>query len=160
MDESMRTALAGILEDYEQRRNREIAARKAEQASLERFLVNVTTALDTVVAPCFDAFAQELKTRNHGCTIETQKADANDRRGDVSIKLTIFPDGTRLPHGNASLWYVASSHRQRLSAHRSVTTRDGGLIPGTIGEYELAQITPTLVNQDLLELAQAVFAVT
>lgn len=158
MEQSMRTALNSILDEYEERRTRENAARKAEQASLEAFLLNVAATLETVVAPRFESFAEELRKHHHACTIEWKKADEADKRGEVMIKITVFAEGVKLPHGNASFSYVALSHRQRLSAHRSVTSRDGGLIPGTIGEYELAQITPTLVDQNLLELAQAVFA--
>lgn len=154
----MGIALTGILDDYAQRRSREIAARKAEQESLEEFRRKVSATLDTIVAPCFEGFADELKRHNHGCTIEGTQADPADKRSDALIKITIFPDGTKLPHGNPSLSYIALSHRQRLTAHRSVVSRDGGLIPATIGEYELAQITPMLVDQNLLDLAQAVFA--
>jgi hypothetical protein len=158
MDESMRRALAGILADYEQRRSRELAARQAQQASLDQFLVNVTGTLDEVVAPCFERFAEELKTRHHVCSIEAQMVDPADRRSDVMIKLTIFRDGVKLPNGNASLSYIALPHRQRMSVHRSITTRDGGVIPGTVAEYELTQIVPSLVDQNLLELAETVFA--
>ena len=158
MDQSMRSALAGVLESYDQRRERDIAAREAEQASVDKFLVDATATLVTIVAPRFEQFAQELKQHNHDCSIEMKKPDAVDKLWEAMIKLTIFPDGIRLAQGNASLSYIASSHRQILSAHRSVSTRNGGLIPGTIGEYELARITPARVDQDLLELAQAVFA--
>jgi hypothetical protein len=158
MEEPMRSALAGILEEYEQRRNREVSARKAEQAGLEKFLVEAEVALDSIITPCFERFSEELKRHNHTCTIEVQKQDQSDKRSEVKIALTIFPNGTALPQGNPSLSYTASSHRQKLSAHRSITTRSGGFIPGSIGEYELAQITPALVDQHLLELAQAVFA--
>jgi hypothetical protein len=157
MDGSMHGALTDILNDYEQRRSQEIAARKAELASVDKFLAGATTALQSVVAPCFEQFAQALKKHNHECTIETQELNPDDSRCDVSIALTIFPDGTELPQGNASLSYIASSHRQRVSAHRSITTRGGGLIPGTIGEYQLTEITRALVDQDLLEIARAVF---
>jgi hypothetical protein len=158
MEEPMLTALAGILEDYEQRRNREVSARKAEQDSQEKFLADATAVLDTIVAPRFEAFSQELKRHNHVCTIEIDKQDDNDKRSDVKITLTIFQNGATLPQGNPSLSYAASSHRKKLSAHRSITTRNGGFIPGTIGEYDLPQLTPALVDRDLLELAQSVFA--
>lgn len=158
MEQSMRSALNSMLDQYAQRRTREIAERQAEQASLETFVVNAAATLESVVAPCFASFAEELKKYNHVCTIESKKSEAASQRAEVMIKITIFPEGSKLPHGNASLSYVVLSHRQRLSAHRSVTSRDGGSIPGTIGEYELAQITPGLVDQNLLELAQAVFA--
>ena len=154
----MRNALATILDDYDGRRNREVSARNAEQARVEKFLAEATAALTTVVAPCLEQFAQELKKHNHACTIELQKQEQNVKHSEAKITLTIFPDGTKLPEGNASLSYTASSHRQKVSAHRSITTRVGGCIPGSIGEYELGQLTPALVNQDLLELAQAVFA--
>lgn len=160
MDERMRSALAEVLAGYEQRRNRDIAAREAEQASLETFLAGARTTLDTIVAPCFERFAEELSRHHHRCTIEGPKPDSAEKASDVKIELTIFANDSKLPHGNASLSYDASSHRQRVSVHRSVTTRNAGAIPGTIGEYELAQITPALVDQDLLELAQAVFAAT
>lgn len=158
MDDSMSVALKGILDDYAQRRSREIAVRKAEQERLEEFRRNVMATLDTIITPCFQGFADELKRHNHDCAIEGTRADPADKRGDALVKITIFPDGVKLPHGNASLSYIALYHCQRLSAQRSVTSRDGSLIPGAIGEYELAQITPALVDQNLLDLAQAVFA--
>jgi hypothetical protein len=159
MEEPMRSALAGILEDYEQRQDREVSARKAEEAGKEKFLADATAVLDTIVAPCFEAFSQELKRHNHACTVEVEKQDENDKRSEVKITLTIFPNGTTLPQGNPSLSYAASSHRKKLSAHRSITTRNGGFIPGTIGEYELTQITSALIDRDLLDLAQNIFAV-
>lgn len=154
----MQTALKSILSQYDERRSRDEAARKAEQASLEAFLRDVAVTLETVVAPRFEVFAEELKKHGHACTIERQQADAPDRRGEVMIKITVFPDGTKLPHGNASFSYIALAHRQRMNTQRSVTSRDGGLIPGTSGEYELSHISPALVDQNLLELAQVVFA--
>ncbi|HSQ05786.1 MAG TPA: hypothetical protein VLN59_17230 [Burkholderiales bacterium] len=158
MEEPMLTALAGILDDYEARRNREVSARKAEQDSQEKFLADATAALDTIVAPCFEAFSRELKRHGHVCTIAVEKQDDHDKRSEVKITLTIFPNGTTLPQGNPSLSYAASSHRKKLSAHRSITTRNGGFIPSTIGEYELTQLTPALIDRDLLELAQSIFA--
>jgi hypothetical protein len=124
-----------------------------------QFLADATAALDEIVAPCFAEFAEALKSHKHACTIERQQQhDEGGKHIEGQIKLTVFPDGTTLPQGNASLSYIASAHRRKFSAHRSVTTRNGGLIPSTIGVYELAQLTPALVNQHLLELAQAVFA--
>jgi len=153
----MRSALAGILEDYEQRRDREVSARKAELAGQEKFLLDATAVLETIVAPCFAQFSEELKRHNHVCTVEVEKQDENDKRSQVKITLTIFPNGTTLPQGNPSLSYAASSHRKKLSAHRSITTRNGGFIPSTIGEHELTQVTPALIDRDLLELAQNIF---
>jgi hypothetical protein len=157
MNDSMRASLDGLLDEYDVRRNREVSARNAEQAERARFAADATAALDAVIAPCFASFAEALKAHHHACTIERGQHDESDMHGEGHIQLTIFPDGTTLPQGNASLSYVASAHRRKFNAHRSVTTRSGGLIPGTIGVYELAQITPALVNQHLLELAQAVF---
>jgi len=154
----MRSALARILKDHEQRRNAEISAREAEQAGLEKFLADATTALTTVVAPCFDWFSEELKRHNHTCTIEVQEQDPGDKRSEVKIMLTIFPDHTTLPQGNPALSYTASAHRLKVNAHRSITTRSGGLIPASIGDYELAQITPALVDRHLLEWAETIFA--
>lgn len=154
----MQTALSSLLKEYDERRSRDEAARKAEQASLEAFLRDVAATLDTVVAPRFAAFADELEKHGHACTIERQPADAPEGRGEVMIKITVFPDGARLPHGNASFSYIALAHRQRVNTQRSITSRDGGLIPGTSGEYELGHISPALVDQNLLELAQVVFA--
>lgn len=154
----MQSALAGILQDYEQRQNREVSARKAERAGQEKFLADATAVLNTIVASCFEGFSRRLKRHNHACTIEVQKKDQSDQRGEMKITLTVFPDGTTLPQGNPCLSYGASSHRQKMSAHRSITTRSGGFIPGPIGEYELAQVTPALVDRELLELAQTVFA--
>jgi hypothetical protein len=158
MNESTRSALDGLLDDYDARRNRELSARSAEQAAQAQFLADARTALDTIVAPCFEKFSETLKAHKHACTIERQMHDEADQRSESRILLTAFPDGTTLPQGNASLSYVASAHRRKFSAHRSVTTRNAGSIPATLGVYELAQITPALVNQHLLELAQAVFS--
>jgi hypothetical protein len=158
MNESTRGALEGLLDDYDARRNRELSARSAEQAAQAQFLADAQTALDTIVAPCFEKFSEALKAHRHACTIERQARDEADQRSESQILLSVFPDGTTLPQGNASLSYVASAHRRKFSAHRSVTTRNAGSIPATLGVYELSQITPGLVNQHLLELAQAVFS--
>lgn len=160
MNETMRDALDGLLGEYDARRNREVSARNAEQAAQAQFLVDAMTALDTIVAPCFEKFSETLKSHRHACTIERRAHDETDQRSESQIQLTVFPDGTTLPQGNASLSYIASAHRRKISAHRSVTTRNAGSIPGTLGVYDVAQITPALVNQHLLELAQAVFAMT
>lgn len=160
MDAATRTALSDILQGYEQRRDRELTARKAEQAGLERFLAEATTALESIVTPCLAQFAEELKRHNHRCTIESQKQDEGDKRSEVKVTLTIFPNGTTLAQGNPSLSYTASAHRQKIAAHRSITTRSGGFIPGSVGEYDVAQVTSGLVDQHLLELAQTVFAGT
>lgn len=154
----MRSALARILNDYEQRRSVEVAAREAEQAGLEKFLADATTALTTTVAPSFEWFSEELKGHNHACTIEVQKQDPGDKRSEAKITLTIFPNHTTLPQGNPALSYTASAHRLKLNVHRSITTRGGGLIPASIGDYELAEITSALVERHLLEWAETIFA--
>jgi len=158
MNESTRGVLEGLLDDYDARRNREVSARSAEQAAQAQFLTDAMTVLDTVVAPCFEKFSAALKSHNHACTIERKSHDETDQSSESQIQLNVFPDGTTLPQGNASLSYIASAHRRKFSAHRSVTTRNAGSIPATLGVYDLAQVTPALVNQHLLELAQAVFS--
>jgi len=158
MDAATRTALTDILEGYEQRRDQELEARRAEQAGLERFLADATAALDSIVTPCFGQFAEELKRHNHSCTIESQKQDQDDKHSEVKVTLTIFPNGATLAQGNPSLSYTASAHRQKIAVHRSITTRSGGFIPGSVGEFDLAQVTSGLVDRHLLELAQSVFA--
>lgn len=158
MNESMQDALEGLLGDYDTRRNREVSARNAEQASQTTFLAEAAVALDTIVVPCFENFSRALKSHNHACTIERKPLDEGHKRSEGQIQITIFAEGTTLPHGNASLSYVASTHRRKISAHRSVTTRNGGLVPGNVGVYELAQMTPGLVDQHLIELAQNVFS--
>lgn len=154
----MRGVLDGLLDEYDERRNQEVAARNAEQASQAKFVADATVALDTIVGSCFEKFTAVLKSHKHACTIVRQQHDEGDQRSESQIQLTVFPDGTTLPQGNASLSYVASALRRKVSAHRSVTTRNGGYVPGTIGVYELAEMTPALVDRHLLELAQAVFA--
>lgn len=79
-------------------------------------------------------------------------------RCEVEITLTIFSNGTMLPPENPCLSYTASSLRQKESAHRSIMTRSGSLLPGTIGEYDPTQITSTLIERRSLELAETLFA--
>lgn len=158
MDTATRSALTDILEGYEQRRDRELTARRAEQAGLERFLAEATTALDSIVTPCLEQFAEALKQHNHRCTIESQRQDQGDKHSEVKVTLTIFPNGTTLAQGNPSLSYTASAHRRKIAAHHSITTRSGGFIPAPIGEYDVAQVNSALVERHLLELAQSVFA--
>jgi len=160
MDETMKNALARVLEDYEQRRDREISARKAEQAELEQFLSKAVVALDSIVMPCFQRFSEMLEAHHHTCTIAVEKQGDEPRRSDPKIIITIFPEGARLPQGNPWLSYAASSHRQKIAAHRCINLRSGGAIPGPVGEYEVDQITPALVDAHLLDLAQTVFGQT
>jgi hypothetical protein len=157
MDDSRQSDLTRMLRAFDERRGVEIRERDAARLAIERFLTASAEIIDLVIMPSFQRFSDELKAHGHPCSVEVQKVDAADKRSEAKITLTVFPAGATFPNGNPSLSYAASSHRGKVAAQRYVAMRSGSAIPNSVGEFDLHQINPALVDGHLLDLARTIF---
>jgi hypothetical protein len=166
MREVIKAQLDQLLDDYDQKR---AEAQRLEQKIKEdeqAFLAAFKKVCDTIIRPCMQEVGETLRRRGHDYQImEEEEAlgrDGTARAPRIIINiLPARPDNPKARHGlSPALALAASKRKRKVRIHtRSMMPNQSGW-SGLRGECDLAQVSPAMVEMELIMLLREVFAKT
>lgn len=150
--------LGKLLDQYDEKRNAVAARMRQVKADEVAFLEQFADLRRSVVRPVFEAVGAVLKMRGHDFSIFEdeyafeQGSKATEARISIRI-LPAAPDGSSPgPEQCPSLAFATRHYNRVVEIHGGLAASRSGGPAGSRGEYQLAQITPELVRNELLKL--------
>ncbi len=163
MKEETKARLDALLALYESRRTE--LRRKQSEASdrQDAFTTEFERVVREAVRPVMEDMGAALKQRGHDYKIVTARAhhDSDGKLRETQITMRIFPGeiprslftSTSTPH----VAFVSDRHLMRISIYESTTSPIRGGRYGQKASLAARQLTPNLVEREILEVLAGVF---
>ncbi len=155
----MRDTLARMLDEYDERRRKDLEREGREKAEDASFLERFAQLRREVIRPVFEAAGEMLEARGHRYSITEQEFSAGGRITEAGITLRIATSGTRAPlHEDQRSLSILTRHYNKTVWINSGEAPNAGGIAGAKGAYALEKVNRQLVEEELLGFVARVMA--
>ncbi len=163
MKEETKARLDALLAVYESRRAELRKKRLAVHDRLDAFTAEFEQVGRDVIRPVMEDIGFALKERGHDYKIVTTHGhhDSKGKLRETQITMRIFPGeiprslftSTSTPH----VAFVNDRHQMRVSIYESTTSPIKGGRYGQKASLSARQLTPVLVEREILEVLTGIF---
>ena len=150
MKDDTKARLNAALKRYDQRKEQATARATERESQLKAFDAEFARVVRSVIRPIMEEFGLAIKQNGHDIAID-------ESRG---VAMKVYPRGIdRHEFGNSSTPHVGfyvDRNEMKVHVHRSTMLPRLGGMSGSVGEYQVNQITADLVEITVLDLLEHV----
>ena len=153
MANHLQDAMARMLDEYDERRRKDLEREKREKDDESQFLERFLQLRREVIRPVFDAAGALLEARGHRYSITEQEFTSGEggRITEAGITLRITTAGTRAPlHEDQRALSIQTRHYNKTVWINSGEAPNAGGIAGAKGAYALEKVDRQLIESELL----------
>jgi hypothetical protein len=155
MADQLREGLGKLLDQYDARREAELAREKRTKEEDARFLSRFTELRNSVVRPVFEEAGAMLKERGHAFTISEDEFGIGEGGvREAGISFHIVPVGMELPRhedDHTRTLSITTRHYNKTVWINSGKSQDAGGTAGAKGAHTLEKVDRQLIEDALIK---------
>lgn len=162
MADQLRDGLGKLLDQYDARRQADLAREQRTREEDARFLTRFAELRKNVVRPVFEEAGALLKERGHAFTISEDEFGIGEGGvREAGISFHIAPTGMELPRhedDHTRTLSITTRHYNKTVWINSGKSQDAGGTAGAKGAYALEKIDRQLVEEALIKFVGGIIA--